>query len=217
MLGMHSARRGSEGVACFEGASASRARASALPQLSQARLAQSHKLRSRHLKCHSGRRLKLAHWGRRVRDSKFSCPPAVQPRLQALLAGRKEGEAARGAARHNGDLGDGVVLGHQRAHLHRAARSRRAGGGPTESLPMKRACWRLAGQREARAARRRPGFCARAGILPAPREPTGPPGQRTRQAQDFAGPQTARPPTPRASAPARPPACPPTSACPASW
>jgi hypothetical protein len=40
----------------------------------------------------------------------------VQARLQALLRGREEGEAARGAARHDGDLGHGVILGHEGAN-----------------------------------------------------------------------------------------------------
>ena len=43
-------------------------------------------------------------------------PARVEPRLEALLRGGKEGEAARGAARHDGDLGHRVVLGHQSTH-----------------------------------------------------------------------------------------------------
>ena len=40
---------------------------------------------------------------------------AVQPALQPLLGRCEEGEAAGGAARHDGDLGHGVVLGHKAA------------------------------------------------------------------------------------------------------
>ena len=56
--------------------------------------------------------------GRQAAGAQAARPsPAVQARLQALLGGRKEGEAAGGAAGHNGDLGHRVVLGHEGAHL----------------------------------------------------------------------------------------------------